>query len=77
MSEPLTEDHTSTTHFPPPKNATKFKGRAGATVSAAWFDTINPQTPSLWLQSQDGEQVCVPFSNLGLLKKLLRRGRNP
>jgi hypothetical protein len=79
MSEvPLSEDHTSTTDFTAPKKATKFgKTDADSVITEAWFDTINPQEPSLWLRSKDGDLVCVPQNRLGILKKLLRRGRNP
>jgi hypothetical protein len=79
MSEELlTEEHTSTTDFTMPKKVTKFgKAQTDSVITEAWFDTAYPQTPSLWLRSKDGDLVCVPFNRLGLLKKLLRRGRNP
>ena len=74
----MSEEHTSTTDFTAPKKVTRFgKAQSSSVIAEAWFDTVTPQTPNLFLRSKDGDLVCVPFDRLGLLKKLLRRGRNP
>ncbi len=59
--------------------ATKFpikKASADGVIKAAWFDDVDGHT--LWLQSNDGDLIAVPSGKaMELLKKLIRRGRNP
>lgn len=73
----MSEEYPKPTEFP--KEATKFgKTNSDSVVAEAWFDTVPGRMPYLWLRAKDGDLVCVPAPNhLGILKKLLRRGRNP
>lgn len=69
MDEP---DYPARTEF---KVTRLPKTNSGAVAVEAWFDELVP--PSLWIRSKDGEHVCIPSTQLDVLKKLIRRGRNP
>lgn len=63
-------EHIKATKFPVKKTS------ADSVVKAAWFDDVDGHT--LWLQSNDGDLIAVPRGKaMELLKKLIRRGRNP
>ena len=62
-------DYPRRTKFPP--------ARTDSVVVEAWFDELHGQQPTLWLESKDGGQVCVPHDRMETLKRLIRRGRNP
>lgn len=63
-------EHIKTTKFP------VKKASADSVIETAWFD--DTQGHILWLRSKDGDLVCVlSGKSMELLKKLIRRGRNP
>lgn len=75
----MSEEYPEPTEFPAPKNATKFGARADCVLKEAWFDTMpRAEGPVLFLKAKDGDMVCVPpGKSMEILKKLIRRGRNP
>ena len=57
---------------------TRFQSaRVDAVIVEAWFDEVPNQSASLWLEANDGARVCVPADRMEMLKRLIRRGRNP
>ena len=57
------------------------KSSADGVIAEAWFSTTDRNGSSytvLWLKSKDGDLVAVPHGKaMELLKKLIRRGKNP
>ena len=63
-------EHVKATKFPVKKTS------ADGVIAEAWFDDTEGHI--LWLRSKDGDLVAVPSGKaMELLKKLMRRGRNP
>lgn len=63
-------EHVKATKFPVKKTSTD------GVIAEAWFDDTEGHI--LWLRSKDGDLVAVPSGKaMELLKKLMRRGRNP
>ncbi len=63
-------EHVRATKFPVKKTS------ADGVIAEAWFDDTEGHI--LWLRSKDGDLVAVPSGKaMELLKKLIRRGRNP
>ncbi len=70
QEENVVAEHVKATKFPVKKTS------AGGVIAEAWFDDIEGHI--LWLRSKDGDLVAVPSGKaMELLKKLMRRGRNP
>ena len=70
QEESVVAEHVKTTKFPIKKTS------ADGVIAEAWFDDTEGHI--LWLRSQDGDLVAVPSGKaMELLKKLMRRGRNP
>jgi len=49
-------------------------GDGACVVKSIWADRPNPSDTkdSVWLESNDGQRVCVPFSVRGLVAKRIR-----
>ncbi len=63
-------EHVKATKFPVKKTS------ANGVIKEAWFDDTDGHI--LWIRSKDGDLVAVPSGKaMELLKKLIRRGRNP
>ncbi len=41
-------------------------------IKSLFADSVEPQKPSIWIISNDGQKICIPFQIRKLVAKLIK-----